>query len=219
MTAAPAKKTATYDPSVFLNVGSVDDAVRIILTPEEGMTSVHRWREEAPILMDLMDKHIPKGGSVLDYGCGIGRLSKPLIDKNGCEVIGVDISPNMRALAASCVQSDKFFALHPDMLHYFDVGFCDAAIAIWTLQHCQNPQTDIGNIRRAITRGGPLFVLNNVNRAVPTSDGQWVHDGVDIDSMIRRNKFSLIERGQLENTSIAPGWMKEGTFWAAYRRE
>src|SRR5215467_10909625 len=110
-----ALKQAHYDPSIFLDVNNVDDAVKVILTPEAGMTSQHRWKTEAPYLMGLMEKYIPAGQCVLDYGCGIGRLSKPLVEKHNCKVIGVDISPNMRALAASCVGSDWFAAIHPNI--------------------------------------------------------------------------------------------------------
>lgn len=216
--ANPARREATYDPSVFLNVTSVDDAVRIILTPEEGMTSAHRWTAEAPYLMTLLDKHIEVGSKVLDYGCGIGRLSKPLIERNSCSVVGVDISPNMRALATSCVESDRFCAVPPSMLPYFSSFLFDAAIAVWTLQHCLEPRRDIENIWRAVRKGGVLFIVNNIRRAVPTSDGQWTDDGLNIDALICKRGFKQIERGQLLDAAIAPGWMKEGTFWAAYRK-
>ena len=46
-----ALKQVTYDPSIFMNIDTVDDAVRIILTPEDGMSSVHRWKTETPYLM------------------------------------------------------------------------------------------------------------------------------------------------------------------------
>jgi SAM-dependent methyltransferase len=215
-----ALKQATYDASVFTNIETVDDAVRIILTPEAGMTSVHRWKTETPYLMTLIEKHI-KGGTVLDYGCGIGRLSKPLIEKHGCTVIGADISPNMRALAASCVDSDLFFALHPDMLLLLGPSFAHAAIAVWTLQHCFAPKDDISNIHRALGTAGTLFIVNNVRRVVPVSDGhngRWADDQIDINALICQSGFDLIERGQLDGDDIAPGTLRDSTFWAAYRK-
>lgn len=213
-----ALKQVHYDPSVFTSVETVDEAVRIILTPEAGMTSVHRWKTEAPYLMTLIERHIVKGDSVLDYGCGIGRLSKPLIEKHLCDVIGVDISPNMRALAASCVGSDRFFALHPVMLDVFAPCFVNAAIAIWTLQHCLKPFDDIARIYRALADGAPLFIVNNVRRVVPVDGGQWVDDSIDIHRLILDSGFVLIERGELEGDDIAPGTLRDSTFWAAYRK-
>ena len=107
--------------------------MRIILTPEDGMSSVHRWKTETPYLMSLIEKHIVNGATVLDYGCGIGRLAKPLIEKHSCDVIGVDISPNMRALAASCVDK-KFVAV----ASRYDCGCFAWKRPTWRLQygHC-----------------------------------------------------------------------------------
>jgi SAM-dependent methyltransferase len=213
-----ALKEVTYDPSVFMDIATVDDAVRVILTPEDGMTSAHRWKAEAPYLMDMIGKHIAKGATVLDYGCGIGRLSKPLIDKHGCDVIGVDISPNMRALATSCVDSRRFVAIHPDMVWMFRRGIADLAIAVWTLQHCFKPDVDIDNIHRMLTPWGDLFVVNNVRRVVPVEQGRWADDQIDIDTMICERGFEPVERGQIDDDTIAPAQLRANTFWAVYRK-
>ena len=213
-----ALKQVTYDPSIFMDIATVDDAVRIILTPEDGMTSVHRWKTETPYLMDLIGKHIAKGATVVDYGCGIGRLSKPIIEKYACDVIGVDISPNMRALAASCVDNKKFVALHPDMLWMFRHGIADVAIAVWTLQHCFAPDQDIDNINRMLAPSATLFVVNNIKRVVPVEQGRWADDQIDIDTMICEHGFEQVERGQLDDETIAPGQLRANTFWAAYRK-
>src|SRR5215831_18752091 len=115
----PALKIVVYDPSRYIDIENIDEAVHIITTPTEGMTSQERWEQETPVLMTLFEKFIKRESVVLDYGCGIGRLAKPLITKLDCQVVGVDISPNMRALAASLVDSDDFFAMHPHMFDTF----------------------------------------------------------------------------------------------------
>ncbi len=214
-----ALKQVTYDPSVFMDVDTVDEAMRIILTPEAGMSSAHRWKTETPYLMSLMEKHIARGSTVLDYGCGIGRVSKPLIEKHGCIVIGADIAPNMRALAASCVGSDSFFALHPDMLMLFPSNVADAAIAVWTLQHCVDPKLDLHHIAEMVKPGGTLFIVNNMRRVVPVSGGRWADDQIDIDKVINDAGFGmLVDRGRLQGDDIAPPELRENTFWAVYRK-
>src|SRR6516162_8311140 len=110
---ALALKQVSYDPSIFTAVETLDDAVRIIVTPEAGLTSKYRWDTETPYLLNLIDDYLSIRSIVLDYGCGVGRLAKPIIDKHGCEVIGVDISPNMRALAESLVNDYRFMTLPP----------------------------------------------------------------------------------------------------------
>ncbi len=213
-----ALKEVTYDPSVFMDIATVEDAVRVILTPEDGMTSAHRWKAEAPYLMNMIGKHVALGATVLDYGCGIGRLSKPLIERRGCDVIGVDISPNMRALATSCVDSERFVAMHPGMLWMFRRGIADMAIAVWTLQHCFKPDADIDNIHRMLTPCGNLFVVNNVKRVVPVEQGRWADDQIDIDTMICERGFEPVERGQIDDETIAPVQLRANTFWAVYRK-
>jgi hypothetical protein len=65
---------------------------------------------------------------------------------------------------------------------------------------------------------GHLFVVNNKGRCIPVEGGEWADDGIDIEAMIKSSGFSEIEQGKLDE-QIAPGWMREGTFWAIYRRE
>ena len=216
-----ALKEVRYDPSVFLNVETVDDAVQIILTPEEGMSSAHRWKTEAPYLMSILEKHCPNLAKnyVLDYGCGIGRMSKPLIEAHGCHVVGVDISPNMRALASSCVENNHFFALAPEMLWHLTPTMFDLALAVWTLQHCLELDKEIERIFQSLRTGGTLFIVNNVTRALPTNDGRWIDDGLDVRVALHKAGFALMAEGRLEGEEIAPGWMAKNTFWATYQKQ
>jgi SAM-dependent methyltransferase len=208
----------TYNPAVF-NVNDIDQAMRIILTPEDSTTEA-RWKIETPYIADLI------GGSItispdsllLDYGCGIGRVAKELIARHGCRVIGVDISPSMRALAVTYVQSDRFFTCTPAMLDtLIERGIAvDGALSIWVLQHCLTPAEDIARIRRAVRPDGRLFVLNNIHRAVPTVEQAWVNDGIDLRAMLRA-EFEPISEGQPLHEKTTRS-LSQATFWAAYRR-
>jgi SAM-dependent methyltransferase len=211
----PGLKQVAYDPSRY-DIETVDEAVNIILCPTEGMTANQRWADEAPALMRIIERHVEPESMVLDYGCGIGRLAKPLIEKLGCVVVGIDISSNMRALAASLVDSPKFCAMDPAM---FDAVFLefetpvrfDAVVAVWVLQHCLDLGDAISRIRSSMKPGGKLIVVNNKTRCVPVENGEWADDGLDLDD------FSAVEIGSLDE-SVAPGWMQDGTFWAVYEK-
>lgn len=211
-----ALKQAAYDPLRYANIETVEEAIQIITTPIDGMTARQRWEKETPALMELIERFIKPGSFVLDYGCGIGRLAKPLINKLGCSVVGVDISANMRALAASCVDSPKFCAMAPEMFESL-VSDVDHAIAVWTLQHCNDLESSINRIADTVIENGHLFVVNNKGRCVPMEGGEWADDGQDVEKMIVAAGFEEIEHGPLDE-KIAPGWMREGTFWAVYQR-
>ena len=60
-------------------------------------------RAEAPLDISMIDafaEAVTAGGAgtVLDAGCGAGRISRYLADR-GCRVVGVDLSPGMVAMA------------------------------------------------------------------------------------------------------------------------
>jgi trans-aconitate methyltransferase len=119
----------------------------------------------AELLGSALD--LKSGQMVVDYGCGVGRLSKALIERYDCLVLGVDSSASMRSLATDYVGSGAFSVVSR---RTFDAlsrgGFkADAAVCVWVLQHCLQPAADIGLIRRALEDGCGLAVVNNLGRA------------------------------------------------------
>ena len=129
----------TYDPTIF-DVGSMQQARRIALNPVH--TSEERWEIETEYLMEIIDAYLPpRDATALDFGCGPGRLAKPLIERKNWSVLGVDISPTMAAFATDYVKSERFLVCNPntfDQLLRFEMR-ADFALAIWVLQHCPRP--------------------------------------------------------------------------------
>jgi SAM-dependent methyltransferase len=210
--------TLTYLPQVF-DVLNMQSAREVILTHEGAASADERWHTETPYVADLMQQSlgVTTETVLIDYGCGIGRVAKELIDRHQCRVIGVDISVNMRALAVDYVRSDRFMSCSPDMLDAMVArGFtADAAFSIWVLQHCFRPAEDIERIHRALAPDSRLFVVNNLLRAVPTNEG-WVNDGIDIRDLLG-NRFSLTEEGAPLDDKMAPK-LRGKVFWAAFRK-
>jgi len=172
----------TYDPSVF-NVGSLEQAKWVILNPDGVHSPDERWEKETAYLLEIIDDYLPvENGRGCDFGCGIGRLSKPLIERRNAAIIGVDIGVSMRNFAVEYVKSPRFIACDPmglDQLGLFGLKF-DFALAIWALQHIQDVSTDIERIRKSLRPGGRLFVLNSNMRFVPARERPWVDDGIDV---------------------------------------
>jgi SAM-dependent methyltransferase len=206
----------TYNPLVFEQ--KTEDAARaIIVTPEDGLSTEHRWQYETPYLAELIGEQLAlePGQLVLDYGCGIGRIAKALIERFGVSVLGVDQSQAMRGLAPGYVGAAPFSIVSNDMLRELvEHGFqADAAIAIWVLQHCVRPQDDIAALSSSSHR---LFVLNNFHRAVPTLEAGWVNDGTDIKALLD-GQLNLKRAGS-PNQVIGPRLAAQ-TYWATYDRK
>jgi cyclopropane fatty-acyl-phospholipid synthase-like methyltransferase len=208
----------TYRPQVF-QVDTLDQAKSIILTPEDSTTE-ERWEKETPYLADEATSFFGLGPDmiVLDYGCGVGRMAKALIERSGCTVIGVDISQPMRQLAPAYVEDDRFaICARPALESMIASGLrVDAAIAVWILQHCPNVEEEIAVIDAALKPGGQLFVCNNLQATIPTDLG-WVDTGFDIKTLLAES-FEELSRQRISPDHVAPILSATG-FIGKYRKK
>jgi SAM-dependent methyltransferase len=211
-------KTVTYDPTIF-DVTDLDRARRIILTPLGDQRTDARWETETPYLAELIGSALGLGPEsvVIDYGCGIGRISKALIERYGCTVLGVDISAQMRSFAPQYVDASGFSAVSRRVLERMVAkGFrADAAISIWVLQHCRQPADDIHLLRSALGNDSKMVIVNNENRAVPTKEIPWFNDGVDVRELLN-SKFAEENSGRLD-ADVVGELIAANTWWALYR--
>lgn len=130
--------------------------------------------------------------TVLDFGCGMGRVSRVLSQRTSCSVIGVDPSDSMRQLAQHYVASDRFRAVPA----YLQPGSIDLCVACLVLQHVENPHCAIRNIALNLKDDGMLVVVNEHGRLVPVgiTDSRhviWHDDGADVFAMLR-DYFDLL---------------------------
>jgi SAM-dependent methyltransferase len=216
-----------YYPEIFA-VPDMRRAKEIILTNEgAGADSHTRWALETPYVVELMREAFSLRSDmvVLDYGCGIGRLAKAMIDASGCSVVGLDTSPEMRKLADDYVGSDRFIAVSPSQ---FDALVMTglrvhAAIAVWVLQHCLVPADDIKRIHRGLVRDGNCFILNMPKRAIPVvragtaneNEFFWASDGVEV-AMLLRTEFEVVAEGEPDKSRV-PNMADAGAYWMSLR--
>ncbi len=210
-------KRVSYNPDIF-EVTTIEEAKRIVLTAEDATTD-ERWRVETPYLAESIGEHLEPDASslIIDYGCGIGRMAKELIEQHGYSVVGVDISTSMRQLAPGYVGNARFAACSWNVIDaQIDHGLqVDGVIAIWSLQHSPKVDEDIARIARALKPGGQLYVCNLERAAVPTNQG-WVDTGFVIQTLLA-DAFEevAIEPVSAEHTSVG---IAEVAFIGKYRK-
>ena len=114
-------------------------------TDSEGAES--RWKKETSYLAQLwQEKNLLKAGSTaVDFGCGIGRLSKTMIESFNATVIGVDISLSMLRYALQYVASTNFVAMPRPALDKLNVQV-DFAASVWVLQHCPFIEEEVAEL-------------------------------------------------------------------------
>ena len=218
MSESAGKKKVVYHPDIF-EARDLASAMGIILTPETGTTTEERWEYETPYLADEIGRalELDADACVLDYGCGVGRLAKALIERHGCFVMGVDISTSMRQLAPGYVGSDRFAVCAPEMLDRMIAQGLRVthAYACWVIQHCAAPAVDLGRIEAALARGGRVYVLNNHRRCVPTDQG-WVDDGISVEGLLTA-KFDPLAKDGLPEVVTTPE-IAQGSFTMTLRK-
>jgi SAM-dependent methyltransferase len=205
-----------YDPTVF-DVGSMEEARSVALNPGRVRPPEELWGVETEYLMDIVDAYLPpRDATALDFGCGPGRLAKPLIERKNWSVLGVDISPRMAALATEYVKSERFLVCNPttfDQLLRF--GVCaDFALAIWVLQHCPRLDEEIARIKAGLKPGGRLLVLNAFRRLLPTREKVWMDDGIDVWGLLREH-FLMLRTEQPDPSVVPPG----RALWGVFERQ
>ncbi len=129
---------------------------------------LRRW-VEMPSLLRLAGE--VRGLRVLDLACGDGFYSRQLAAAGAAEVVGVDISPAMLALAreAPPVPGRRIQYLCADVAELPELGQFDLVLAAYLLHYA--PDTDTlaamcSNIHRSLAEHGRLVALTE-NPAQP----------------------------------------------------
>jgi SAM-dependent methyltransferase len=165
--------------------GDMQSAMDICITPDP--QKPNKFNEETHFLIKFLNSKgmLHKRPKVLDFGCGVGRISKDLVDL-GCKVVGMDFSIPMLMAAINYVDNKNFtplintptlpFAIKPE----FELVICS-----FVLQHTEDPVKEIKFINSVMKDDATLVLVNEPYRLVPVGMDEerfvkWEDDKIDI---------------------------------------
>ncbi len=115
-----------------------------------------RWRRA------LVDALAPQDGQrVLDVACGTGMVIGELLARARCEVVGVDQSPDMLALARARFADEPRVELvegQAESLPFADASF-DGLTVTYLLRYVDDPRATIAELARVLRPGARISSL------------------------------------------------------------
>lgn len=130
----------------------------------------------------IFKKYLHNKISVLDVGCGTGRLYQLFQEFQGVDYIGLDQSEGQIAFAQQDFPDNKYIVSEMTSLPLEDQKF-DFVFCIATLHHLpdrENRKKALLEIKRVLKPGGYLFMTNwNMNSLTAQKTiikGKWIKD-------------------------------------------
>jgi len=177
-----------YNPNFFIP-NNLDHAKQLILTGEDTTTS-SRWDQETLWISKTIDSFmdINSNSVILDWGCGIGRISKVLTDTYGCKVVGVDLQLKMLEYAKEYVNNDLFTTVqYENIFSDLPENHFTHAFSVWVFQHSNKIQYEIPLIYKSLKEVSQVFVLELDKKAIPNNSNGFYDD--DIPTRKKLEKF------------------------------
>ncbi|KPA16887.1 SAM-dependent methlyltransferase [Candidatus Magnetomorum sp. HK-1] len=128
--------------------------------------SVHQWGYEAPIeAAQHLKHHLPLATTkIFDAGCGTGLVGKALADLAYTEIIGMDLSPDMLAIAQKTSYYKKLEQHDLTKIPYpFDDNSFEAIMSIGVLSLIKDPMPVFSEFHRLIQANGYMIFTQRDN--------------------------------------------------------
>ena len=152
-------------------------------------------------LLDCFAEQLRGRGPVVDIGCGPGQAARYLADR-GLPVVGVDLSPEMVAIARRLTPDLPFH--RGDMLALdVDDGAWGGIVAFYAIVHLSPDEVSraLREFHRVLRPGGLLLLGFHVGGAVVHRDELW-GEPVTLD-------FRFFETAEIEHRLVDAGFAVE----------
>ena len=146
---------------------------------------------------------------VLEVGCGQGELSERFLRELDADVVALDVSPRMVALARERGVDARLGDVQE--LPFGDQEF-DCAVAAWMLYHVPDLDRGLSELARVLRPGGRLVAATNgrdhlkqlwerVGRDRPAEEPVFRGDNGEL---VLRRHFAVVERRDVRGTVLFP---------------
>jgi SAM-dependent methyltransferase len=152
---------------------------------------------------------VPRGGRVLDAGCGPGLVAEAFLEA-GCDVLGVDLSAEMiRRARARCARFGGRARFEQRSLFDLDPGEpVDAAFSRNVLHHLEDPQAFVRR-QAALVRPGGIVLAFDLSAEPDPTERAWSHgierdrDRTHVRTLTPGEMVDVLVRAGLEEVRVA----------------
>lgn len=123
--------------------------------------------------IDRVLKYIPRGGKILDIGCGNGKMLNYLQEKTDSYIYGFDYSSNAINIAKELFPyKSEFIEASIDEADYPE-GMFDVIISMDTMYFASDMSAFVGKIMQWLKPGGTFFVCYQEGDVMPKTDNVY----------------------------------------------
>lgn len=150
--------------------------------PQAQLDGIDQFHAGGPAAVERLipSLGLTPGMTALDVGSGLGGPARQIARLTGCDVVGVDITPEYVAAADALTKSDRVRFLDTDIAELEHTEF-DAAFTIHVQMNVKDKRPFYSDIARHLRPGGRLAIFE-VCRAGDTEPNlplPWSIDGSD----------------------------------------
>jgi len=131
----------------------------------------HRHEMRYALVADAVRSHVPRGGRILDIGCGSALVAERLQDVHA-RYVGLDLPGHHIAFAAASFRNRRMTLRtswvrgNGELLPFADASF-DVVVMTEVIEHLLRPELAVWEVARVLKPGGIYVVTTNNASEVP----------------------------------------------------